>query len=113
MVNNQSAQLDAIYSALGDSTRRALLEQLRQGPAKISDLARPQAMSLPGVMKHIGVLERAGLIRKMKRGRAVHCQLDPESLRNAAEWISTYEAFWNQKLDSLAQYLEELEKQGD
>jgi DNA-binding transcriptional ArsR family regulator len=113
MVNNQSAQLDAIYSALGDSTRRALLEQLRQGPAKISDLARPQAMSLPGVMKHIGVLERAGLIRKMKRGRAVHCQLNPKSLKNAAEWISTYEAFWNQKLDSLAQYLEELEKQGD
>lgn len=113
MVNIQTAQLDAIYSALGDSTRRALLEQLRQGPAKISDLARPQAMSLPGVMKHIGVLERAGLIRKMKKGRAVHCQLDASALRNAAEWISRYEDFWNQKLDSLADYLEELERKGD
>ena len=113
MVNFQTQQLDAIYSALADSTRRALLEQLRHGPAKVSDLARPQAMSLPGVMKHIGVLERAGLIRRMKKGRAVHCQLDAKAMKNAAEWISRYETFWNQKLDSLADYLEKLEKEGE
>lgn len=109
MVNNQSMQLDAVYSALGDPTRRAMLEQLMLGPAKVSDLATPQAMSLPGVLKHIGVLERAGLVRKLKKGRAVHCQLDPRPLQDAAGWIANYEKFWKQKLDSLADYLKNIE----
>jgi DNA-binding transcriptional ArsR family regulator len=113
MVNIQSTQLDALYSALGDSTRRAILEQLRHGPTKVSYLAQPQAMSLPGVMKHIGVLERAGLVTKMKKGRSVHCQLDATALKQAADWISRYEAFWEQKLDSLAVYLEELDEKGE
>jgi DNA-binding transcriptional ArsR family regulator len=70
-------------------------------------------MSLPGVMKHIDVLERAGLIRKLKKGRTVHCQLDAANLEGAAEWISRYQSFWEQKLDSLAKYLEELESTGE
>ena len=113
MVNIQSHQLDRIYSALGDATRRALLEQLREGPAPVSELARPQKMSLPGVIKHIGVLEQAGLVKKQKKGRVVHCQLDATALKNAAEWISRYEAFWSEQLTSLEDYLKELEKQGD
>jgi len=98
---NSNPQLDQVFRALADPTRRALLAQLRDGEQRVSDLAEPHDMSLAAVSKHIRTLERAGLVARRIQGRTHHCRLNPAALSNAHEWLSFYEQFWNEKLDAL------------
>jgi DNA-binding transcriptional ArsR family regulator len=98
--------LDAVFHALADRTRRALVNRLAEGPAKITDLARPFSMSLPAVSKHLRVLEQAHLVRRSIDGRIHHCSLGPKPLKDADGWLERYRAYWEGSLDSLASYLE-------
>jgi DNA-binding transcriptional ArsR family regulator len=98
-------ELDATFAALSDPTRRAILARLTQGQASVSDLARPYRMSLPAVMKHLRVLQRAGLVSQEKTGRVRRCRLAGESLRQAADWVARYRVFWETQLNSLERYL--------
>jgi DNA-binding transcriptional ArsR family regulator len=100
-----AAVLDQVFRALSDETRRGVVERLTQGPASVSDLAQPHAMSLPGFMKHLRVLEEAGLVVRAKEGRTVRCELAPRALEEAAMWLAHYEKFWNAQLDALGRYL--------
>jgi DNA-binding transcriptional ArsR family regulator len=99
------AVLDQVFWALSDATRRSVIERLTHGPATVSDLAQPHAMSLPGFMKHLRVLEDAGLLVRAKEGRSVHCELAPGALEDAAMWLAHYEKFWTARLDALGRYL--------
>ena len=112
MVNYQADTLDAIFSALGDPTRRGILAQLAKGEARVTELAAPYQMSLPAVSKHLRVLEEAGLVKKEKDGRVIRCRCDPAPLKGAAAWLEKYQRFWETQFDALANYLEEPE-QGD
>jgi DNA-binding transcriptional ArsR family regulator len=105
MVKYEEAHLDAVFGALADSTRRGILESLSAGELPVSELAAPHDMSLPGFMKHLRVLEDAGLIQRTKEGRVVSCELSAAPMKAAATWISRYEKFWTARLDSLARYL--------
>ncbi len=108
MVEYRERSLDAVFSALGDPTRRQILQQLRDGgEASVSTLAAPYNMSLVGVSKHLDSLHRAGLVGQRKRGRQRLYWLRPEPLRLADEWLVDYEAFWTTRLDSLSAYLHE------
>ncbi|NKC34301.1 ArsR/SmtB family transcription factor [Falsiroseomonas selenitidurans] len=100
-------QLDRIFAALADPTRRALIQRL-DGVEEltISELARPLAMSLPAVMKHLDVLENAGLIARHKTGRSVQCRLTAGPMEDAMGWLARYQRFWTESLDRLAQALE-------
>jgi len=98
--------LDAIFQALGDRTRRALLARLAQRPAMITELAAPFAMSLPAVSRHIRVLEGAGLVARTVDGRVHRCALHAAPLRSAAAWLQQYRRFWQGSLESLARYVE-------
>ena len=106
MVKYSSGSLDAIFGALSDSTRRAILARLAQGDAPVTELASYFTMSLPAVSKHLGVLERAGLINRKKDGRMRLCRLQAAPLEDAAEWIQFYKVFWESRLDALDQYLD-------
>jgi len=111
MVNYQDA-LDRTFAALVDPTRRAILARLeREDGASVSELARPFAIKLPAVMKHLDVLDEAGLITRTKSGRTVTVRLSPEPMREAMEWLRRYERFWTPRLDRLAAYAERREKQ--
>ena len=106
MVKYQHGELDAVFAALADSTRRGILDSLSEGgDVAVSELAAPHDMSLPGFMKHLRVLEEAGLIARTKEGRVVNCELSAAPMKAAAAWMSRYERFWNQRLDSLAKFL--------
>jgi DNA-binding transcriptional ArsR family regulator len=105
MVEYRGAGLDATYAALADPSRRLILERLRQGPRRVSDLAEPFAMSLNAVSKHVKVLERAGLVRRVVRGREHFLHLDAVPLREADAWMERYRVFWEQRLDALEAYL--------
>lgn len=107
MVKYQDAALDHTFGALADPTRRAILARLATAEASVGDLAEPFAISLPAVSKHLRVLEGAGLIRREKDGRVRRCSLESGPLREAAEWISTYRRFWEDRFESLARYLED------
>jgi DNA-binding transcriptional ArsR family regulator len=98
-------ELDAIFAALSDPTRRAIVERLAAGEASVSDLAEPFDMSLAGVSKHVGVLARAGLVDHGKRGRVRYCRLAPEPLRAADDWLARYRVFWHTRLEALAAHL--------
>ncbi len=102
----KSHALDRSFAALSDSTRREILQQLMEGPASISDLAMPLGMSLPGVMKHVRILERADLVRSEKRGRTRECRLGPGRLDDATNWIEWYRREWDRRLDRLEAHLE-------
>lgn len=108
-----SPTLDSTFGALSDPTRRAILSTLALGPASITTLARPHRMSLPAVMKHIRVLEQAGLVSQSKSGRTRFCRLAPEPLKQAENWISEYRAFWEGTFDSLERYLAEQQTKED
>jgi DNA-binding transcriptional ArsR family regulator len=82
------SSLDQLFQALADPSRRAMVDRLTHGPAAVSELARPLAMSLPAVVQHLGVLERAGLVRSEKVGRVRTCRLEPAGLRTAEQWIA-------------------------
>ncbi|MGV0742954.1 ArsR/SmtB family transcription factor [Mycolicibacterium sp. XJ870] len=97
--------LDRTYSALADPTRRWLLETLRQGDARISDLADPLPMTFAGVSRHIGVLESAGLVRREIRGREHWLSLKPDGLTVAQRWIDEQADFWNTRADALEERL--------
>jgi len=96
--------LNAVIVAISDPTRRAIVGRLARGPARISDVAAPFSMSLTGVCKHVRVLERAGLVRRTRRGRENTLELSAEPLREVARWISQYERFWNARLDRLEEF---------
>jgi DNA-binding transcriptional ArsR family regulator len=98
--------LDRAFSALSDPTRRDILERLARGPATISELADPSGISLPGVMKHVRILEEASLVLTEKKGRTRECRLGPEHLDEAAQWIRLYRHRWEGRLDRLGGYLE-------
>jgi DNA-binding transcriptional ArsR family regulator len=101
----QVAELDRIFSALADPTRRAILQRLTNHPATINQIAEPFPISLNAVSKHVMVLERAGLLRREIRGREHHCWIEPHPLREADVWLRKYEQFWEQRLDALEAYV--------
>ena len=110
MVQYQEAQLDRVFGALADPTRRGVLDALGGGSLAVSELAAPHGMSLPGFMKHLRVLEQAGLIERNKEGRVVSCELSAAPMQAAAAWMQRYEKFWTEKLDALARYLYQQEE---
>ncbi|MBB3662684.1 MULTISPECIES: ArsR/SmtB family transcription factor [Prauserella salsuginis group] len=99
--------MDEVFHALADVTRRAIVERLVRGPAAVSSLAEPLAMSLPAVMQHLRVLEKAGLIRTEKVGRVRTCQIEPDMLRTAEQWLGRQRTHWERQLDQLDEYLQE------
>jgi DNA-binding transcriptional ArsR family regulator len=101
MVELQTPQLDSIFHALGDATRRAMLRELAAGERTVGQLAEPFDISLAAASKHIKALESAGLIRREVRGRTHVCRLDAGPLGRASDWLSHYERFWTQSLDRL------------
>jgi DNA-binding transcriptional ArsR family regulator len=101
-----SPNLDNAFSALADPTRRAILERLGRGEATVSELAGPAEMSLTGLRKHLRVLEEAELIVTEKRGRSRHCQLGPQRLEDAGEWIEEFRRGWEQRFDQLEEIIE-------
>jgi len=105
MVNSSPAQLDRVFHALSDPTRRAMLARLSRGEVTVSSLAAPFKTSLPAISKHLRVLEDAGLVRRDIRGREHHCSLEPRPLRTAAEWIEYHQRFWETRLDALEDLL--------
>jgi DNA-binding transcriptional ArsR family regulator len=110
MVYYLNPSLDRTFSALADPTRRALLASLSERDAvSVSDLAKPFAMSLPAIMKHLDVLKDAGLVTREKSGRTVSCRLNAGPMREANEWLGRYQRFWTDRLDQLEAFLEEEE----
>lgn len=107
MVELQAPQLDAVFHALGDATRRQMLRELADGERTVGELAEPFAISLAGASKHIKALETAGLIRREVRGRTHICRLAPGPLASAHEWLGFYERFWTDRLDALERILRE------
>ena len=97
--------LDRVFWALSDATRREVVERLMHGPASVTELSQPHGMSLPGFMKHLRVLEDAGLVTRVKEGRVVRCELAAEPMQEAAMWLAHYEKFWTARLDALGRYL--------
>jgi len=105
MVKYSPTTLNRTFAALADPTRRRLLAHLARGDRRVTDLARPHAMSLPAVSKHLRVLEKAGLLRRRRYGRVHEMQLDAKPLQQAAKWVEEYRKFWEGSLDRLAEYL--------
>lgn len=104
---NYSERLDRTFAALVDPTRRAILARLeREGATSVSELAAPFEIKLPAVMKHLDVLDDAGLIARSKAGRTVTVTIQPEPMREAMEWLRRYERFWSATLDRFAAYVE-------
>jgi DNA-binding transcriptional ArsR family regulator len=103
--HSQVEELDRVFSALADPTRRAILQRLTSRPATINEIAEPFPVSLNAVSKHVMVLERAGLLRREIRGREHHCWIEPHPLREADVWLRKYEQFWEQRLDALEAYV--------
>lgn len=101
MVNENDQQLDAVFRALADPTRRAILRSLAERPGTVGELAAPFAMSLVAASKHIKVLERAGLVKRQVQGRTHICHLDARPMHGGLEWMRFYEQFWNRRLDDL------------
>jgi DNA-binding transcriptional ArsR family regulator len=102
-----AAAVDAVFAALSDGNRRAMVDRLIMGPASVSELARPLAISLPAVVQHLHVLEASGLVRSRKQGRVRTCNLEPAALSDAEHWIAERRATWEQRLDRLGDYLAE------
>jgi DNA-binding transcriptional ArsR family regulator len=110
MVKYSPKTLDRTFAALADPTRRRILAHLARGNHRVTHLARPHAMSLPAVSKHLRVLEKAGLLRRRRYGRVHEMQLDAKPLKKAAQWVDEYRKFWEGSLDRLAAYLEKTTK---
>jgi DNA-binding transcriptional ArsR family regulator len=109
MVKCNARQLNRTFAALADPTRRRILEHLTHGDRCVTDLARPYAMSLPAVSKHLRVLENAGLIRRRRRGRVHSLKLEAAPMRQASQWMEEYRRFWEGSLDRLDAYLKKLQ----
>jgi DNA-binding transcriptional ArsR family regulator len=110
MVKYKSKTLNRTFAALADPTRRRILADLATGDQCVTRLARPYAMSLPAISKHLRVLEKAGLLRRRRYGRVHEMQLDAKPLKEAAKWVEEYRKFWEGTLDRLAAYLESQNK---
>jgi DNA-binding transcriptional ArsR family regulator len=110
MVQYSSGQLDTSFAALSDVTRRGVLEQLGRADASITDLAQTFHMTLTGMRKHVGVLERAELVTTEKVGRVRTCRLGPRRLEAEAGWIEQYRELWNARFDELDKVVEELRR---
>jgi DNA-binding transcriptional ArsR family regulator len=110
MVEHHAERLDAVFHALADPTRRAILQRLAKGESSIGDLASPFQMTFAGASKHIKALEKAGLVRRRIEGRTHLCQLNPDRLAEAYDWLSFYERFWTMRLDDLERELRKPEK---
>ena len=110
MVKYPSVALSRTFAALADPTRRQILAHLSRGDRCVTDLARPHAMSLPAISKHLRVLEKAGLLRRRRYGRVHEIQLQAKPLKQAAQWVEEYRKFWEGSLDRLAEYLEKSDK---
>lgn len=103
-------EIGNVLAAVMDPTRRAIIDRLARGPARVTDVAAPFAMSLNAVSKHIKVLERAGLVRRARRGREHTLQLNAAPLRDVARWAHRYERFWTERLDRLETFFASKEK---
>jgi DNA-binding transcriptional ArsR family regulator len=101
------APVELLFQALADPSRRSMVERLSLGPASVSELARPFAMSLPAVVQHLHVLEASGLVRSEKVGRVRTCRIEPAALAQAEGWISERRRMWERRLDRLGEYLDE------
>jgi DNA-binding transcriptional ArsR family regulator len=104
---SDEAPVDLLFQALADPTRRSMVERLSRGPASVSELARPFAMSLPAVVQHLHVLEVSGLVRSQKVGRVRTCRIEPAALAHAEGWIAERRRMWERRLDRLGEYLDE------
>lgn len=104
-------RLDRVFYALSDGTRRDMLSQVSKAPIAVTHLAQRYGISLPGVMKHLAVLESSGLIKTDKVGRVRTCELDAAPLKEAGDWIETYRIFWEGQLDRLGNYLDQIEEE--
>jgi DNA-binding transcriptional ArsR family regulator len=111
-VSTTAERLDRTFSALADPTRRAILARLAKGEATVLELAKPFAMSLPGVSKHLKVLERAGLIARGRDRQWRPARLEAGPLKDVAEWTERYRQFWEESYDRLDEYLDELQGRG-
>ena len=105
-------RLNRTFAALADPTRRAILARLASGEASVTELAEPFAMSLPGISKHLKVLERAGLIVRGREAQWRPCRLEPRPLKDAADWLEYYRRFWEESFDRLEAYLTDLQGKG-
>lgn len=107
MVKYSETQIDRIFHALADQTRREILVKLASGEHTVQELAQPFKMSLPAVSKHLKVLEEAGFLKRNIQGRIHRCNMDPQPLEQVSQTIQRYEKFWKQQLDALEQFLKE------
>jgi DNA-binding transcriptional ArsR family regulator len=110
MLNQVSAEpppVDMLFAALADPTRRMMVDQLSQGPASVSELARPLAISLPAVVQHLHVLEHSGLVHSRKVGRVRTCSIEPAALQLTEQWVAKRRKSWEERLDRLGEYLAE------
>ncbi len=106
-MNIQEQQLDQVFQALSDATRRSILMRVRDSDENVSDIAACYDMSMPAVTKHLNILERAGLIVRRKDGRQRMCRAEPKRLAEATAWLEHYQKFWGTRLDSLKQFVED------
>lgn len=111
-MDNYGSSLDSVFHALADPTRRAVIQQLSQRASTISELAEPFNMALSSFMKHIGVLEKSGLIGSRKVGRVRTCEIKPEALSATQSWLDEQRALWEGRTDRLAEYVENLTDEG-
>lgn len=109
MVKHSSLPLDRTFAALADPTRRRILQELAGGDRCVTDLARPHAMSLPAVSKHLRVLERAGLVSRRQNGRVHSLRLEARPMREVRDWLEEYRQFWEASFDRLEAYLQEIQ----
>ncbi|TME76145.1 MAG: helix-turn-helix transcriptional regulator [Chloroflexi bacterium] len=104
-------QLSTTFAALADPTRRAILSRLAEGEASVTELARPFDLSLPGISKHLKVLQHAGLVRQSRKAQWRPCRLDGARLKEAADWVGEYRQFWEESFERLDEYLATVQKE--
>jgi DNA-binding transcriptional ArsR family regulator len=108
---NQMAQLNLVFQALADPTRRAVVERLSHGPTATTELAQPFKMALPSFLQHLDVLQKCGLVQSRKSGRVRTYELAPNTLKEAEDWLSAQRSLWERSLDQLDSFLEGLKEQ--
>jgi DNA-binding transcriptional ArsR family regulator len=110
---NKQDRLTTTFAALADPTRRAILQRLANGEASVTELAEPFKLSLPGVSKHLKVLQQAGLVTQTRRAQWRPCRLEGARLKEAAEWVNDYKRFWEESFDRLDEYLQSVQQKED
>ncbi len=112
-MSKQPDRLTTTFAALADPTRRAILQRLATGEASVTELAEPFKLSLPGVSKHLKVLQQAGLVTQTRRAQWRPCRLEAARLKEAAEWVNDYKRFWEESFDRLDEYLQSVQQKED